>query len=514
MTKLTPAKKILLFLLVLCLAAAPLHMLAFAASFHDVPVAHWSHSYVEKAAENALVNGTGDGRFAPDAPVSYAEWSTMLCNLLYAADVETYLTLTSSRLGAWYLPYVIVADRMDVLDGTDFLRYAESGKGWESDMSTAPVSRYDMAQTIHNVAQQQDWTSLSPISDETLAQARASISDWDAISDASCADAVAYCYAAGFLTGVDAQNRFAGADELSRGAAAAVLCRLLDAKNGTPPAFVAPTPPPAPTPTPEPTPEPTPTPAPAVVFPHPVTRLTIDSEAGLIGWPAVADAADYEVSVIEARRGYRDIAPLPAVVFRTGGATACAYSFNPRRQYTVSCTPLNSSGQSAGQTLETSIYIYSVWGAVTEYLADPIPSSSDPRLETITVNVWKLNADGSKSPGTASVTIHATLAPVFRTVFQEIFEGEEQFPIYSLGGWRVSSGEHGCGTAIDINANENYCLYADGRVVGSHWKPYEDPYSITPYGDVVRAFEKHGFTWGGDAWAGNIDYMHFSYYGR
>jgi hypothetical protein len=80
----------------------------------------------------------------------------------------------------------------------------------------------------------------------------------------------------------------------------------------------------------------------------------------------------------------------------------------------------------------------------------------------------------------------------------------------------MSSGrlsEHNYGTAIDINSNENYCLYTNGTTVGSFWKPYENQYSITPYGDVITAFERRGFTWGGDAWNNPKDYMHFSYFG-
>ena len=107
------------------------------------------------------------------------------------------------------------------------------------------------------------------------------------------------------------------------------------------------------------------------------------------------------------------------------------------------------------------------------------------------------------------------IADSVKAVFEEIYEGDEKFPIKDLGAyaWRGGTTEHNSGTAIDINYNENYCLYKDGSSVGSHWKPYEDEYSITPYGDVIRAFEKYGFTWGGDAWSNPKDYMHFSYLG-
>jgi hypothetical protein len=68
--------------------------------------------------------------------------------------------------------------------------------------------------------------------------------------------------------------------------------------------------------------------------------------------------------------------------------------------------------------------------------------------------------------------------------------------------------------AIDINPNENYQIYADGRTAGGiFWDPETSPYSIPEDGDVVLAFRQAGFSWGGNAWHSSHDYMHFSYLG-
>ncbi len=133
----------------------------------------------------------------------------------------------------------------------------------------------------------------------------------------------------------------------------------------------------------------------------------------------------------------------------------------------------------------------------------------------VTVPVW-LKRGGGKVAGEMVLTVHRGIADKIKLVFEDIFNGEEKFPIKGMGAyaWRGDGGEHNGGTAIDINATENYCLYSNGTIVGDYWKPYEDEFSITPYGDVIYAFEKHGFTWGGDAWRGTKDYMHFSYLGR
>ncbi len=142
-------------------------------------------------------------------------------------------------------------------------------------------------------------------------------------------------------------------------------------------------------------------------------------------------------------------------------------------------------------------------------------ADADAMQTDVTVPVWLLR-NGKKVEGKMELTVHQGIAEKVKLVFEEIFNGEEKFPVKAMGAyaWRGDGGEHNGGTAIDINANENYCLYSNGTVVGNYWKPYEDPYSINPYGDVIYAFEKYGFTWGGDAWRGTKDYMHFSYLGR
>lgn len=139
-------------------------------------------------------------------------------------------------------------------------------------------------------------------------------------------------------------------------------------------------------------------------------------------------------------------------------------------------------------------------------------------MTMVTVDVWVLTASGSKVPGKRSVMVNKAISETVKQIFKEIFEGPEKYPVKDIGGyaWRSSpTSEHRWGLAIDINANENYMIRKDGTIVaGSFWKPGENPYSIKPYGDVVTAFKKYGFSWGGDAWSMSNDYMHFSFLGE
>lgn len=141
-------------------------------------------------------------------------------------------------------------------------------------------------------------------------------------------------------------------------------------------------------------------------------------------------------------------------------------------------------------------------------------------MKTVTVPVWKLDEKGNKYSATLEVEVNVNLADDIVKIFSEIYKDHEKFPIKNLGGfsWRTTAfgsvSQHSFGTCIDINWDENYYCYPSGQAItGSFWKPYENPFSITPDGSVVKNFKKYGWTWGGD-WTNLRDYMHFSYLGK
>ena len=161
-----------------------------------------------------------------------------------------------------------------------------------------------------------------------------------------------------------------------------------------------------------------------------------------------------------------------------------------------------------------------VFGGEASYATE---EEAQAQMTTIEVPVWKL-WNGKKSPGTLHITINKALAQDLTEIFTEIYNDPEQFPFESAGGysWRGESSrsEHNQGTAVDVNADQNYSVRDAVPIAGSHWSPGEDPYSVTPGGSVVRIFAEHGWAWGGNAWSGHTDqsygyhdYMHFSYFG-
>jgi hypothetical protein len=78
--------------------------------FSDVPAWHWASGYVGTAAKMGIVNGIGNGLFAPETPVKYEEAITMVVRAL------GYEPMAQAR-GGYPFGYLIVANEIDLLDG-------------------------------------------------------------------------------------------------------------------------------------------------------------------------------------------------------------------------------------------------------------------------------------------------------------------------------------------------------------------------------------------------------------
>ena len=152
------------------------------------------------------------------------------------------------------------------------------------------------------------------------------------------------------------------------------------------------------------------------------------------------------------------------------------------------------------------------------YDGNGLPTSeaeNNQYLETFPVEY--LNASGNRV--TMNVTMHRKLKTEIQAIFREM--ADAGFKI--VGGdisyrqWGSDAGfqgrfpqsAHTYGHAFDVNPDQNYCIYGNGTVVGSHYSPGSDPYSVTP--QIINIWKAHGFYWGGD-WTSLKDYMHFSYF--
>ena len=176
-------------------------------------------------------------------------------------------------------------------------------------------------------------------------------------------------------------------------------------------------------------------------------------------------------------------------------------------------------------------------------------SEAAPFMRSVSIPMWAIDSSGQKYSTTGYLTVHYLVADEVQLIFNQIYNDPEQFPIYgySVGGARFSDTmRHSWGCAIDVNALFNCeCNFKSGYqkvTCGYGWWPYgmdgqtwvnrsassyhgslssASPYSISPYGSVVKAFNDYGWGWGGSGsnvpgtqkgWSsGNsFDFMHFS----
>lgn len=84
-------KKKFLALLLTLATAFSLAIPAFAAStdFSDVPTSHWAYSSIKWCADNGIVNGVGNNKFAPNDTLTGAQFSVMVARALYSDAVAS-----------------------------------------------------------------------------------------------------------------------------------------------------------------------------------------------------------------------------------------------------------------------------------------------------------------------------------------------------------------------------------------------------------------------------------------
>lgn len=278
----------------------------------------------------------------------------------------------------------------------------------------------------------------------------------------------------------------------------------------------------------------------------PVTR----EEAAIIAYRCfIRYGRDYDGQIKTSLRQTRDAKGnviqtlLKTITLSNGATVALANADNPDAPdinlpstgvavdngFAPSGTPLASKGEDGlyrlktySETLatgEAAVKEARIFGDGPKYSS---AAEADAHMSEVTVNVWKLNEEGKHYSSTLTFRINTILKDDIKAIFDEIYYSPYKAPLKDVAAysWRsaMSSGtysDHNYGTAIDLNYNENYCVYASGTVVGSFYDPAGSVYSFPKDGIVVQTFAKYGWLWGGNAWvSGTRDYMHFSYLGK
>ena len=172
---------------------------ATVAGFTDVAADAWYASFVATVAEKGLFSGKGNGIFAPNDSMTYAEFLVVLSQ--FSGE-----TVTPVEGGAWYEGYVNWAQP---------LIPAGMAEGFNPN---APITRQDMAALFGTFLNAYDY-SAEPVNQNDPAFT-------DAASIADYADSgVERCYQLGIMSGKD-NNRFDPAGTTTRAEVAVTMTQM------------------------------------------------------------------------------------------------------------------------------------------------------------------------------------------------------------------------------------------------------------------------------------------------
>lgn len=169
-------------------------------TFSDVKSTDWFKTYVEKAATAGLINGTGNGKYEPQANLELAQAMV----LAYQIDSKATGRTLPQASGAWYMPYYQYCLDNGIITASQVS---------QSDL-TRKASRFEMVAILDKAVPADN---LKPVKTVT------SIPD---LTEGAPYGATVYkWYRAGILSG-DSEGRFNGGSDISRAEMAVILCQL------------------------------------------------------------------------------------------------------------------------------------------------------------------------------------------------------------------------------------------------------------------------------------------------
>lgn len=452
---------------------------------------HWAADYIATAMEQNMFQGITETEFCPNEPMTRGMFVTVLGRIT-GIDPASYddwymdnlYTDVSSK--AYYAPYINWATRFGIANGM--------GQG--TFMPDEPVTREQIAALLVRYASIFNY-NLNAITEDIV----------DSFTDAAtistyAVSSVESMRLIGLINGrpqYDGSYIFDPQGKTTRAEAAAVLCRFLQSMEKNYELTLS---------------DPT-----SITMEPESVELKIGESTSLVYTLLPQDATNQTITWVSENPSIAKVDSSGVVTALDQGVVEVyAYTWNGLfASTTVTCqkeTSLSSSQETYeercmrifGEVVPRSGYSYRSYYKTDE--------EAQKHMVPVTIQAWDF-ADSTKTTKitkTYTLYVHENIADTAVAIFDEIYNGQEQFPINSVGCYRFELGsEHSIGVAIDINPNENYYLDRYGYQVGSYWKPGIDPYSIPTDGEVAQIFNKYGFTQG--IWSTVVDYMHFSYFG-
>lgn len=182
-------------------------------TFGDVPASHWAHDDIKRLAARHIAEGTGAAEFAPNRPVSRAEFATLLARALKLQPGEESLPFADVKGDQWYAEAVASVYEAGLIFGRNDNRFAPEETITREEMAVMLVRAY--AWMNGNDVNASDQGGASEFADGSR------ISDWAAPS-------VGLAHRLGFVQGTGG-GLFAPRQMLTRAQGAKVVMKLLDA---------------------------------------------------------------------------------------------------------------------------------------------------------------------------------------------------------------------------------------------------------------------------------------------
>lgn len=179
------------------------------ATFSDVSSSDWFYNGVKNVYDMNLMDGMGNGVFAPSQTVPWSQAVTIAARVRAAYYGEEIPTVD----GPWYAPYVAYAQNSGILPDNH-----PDGNAW----NTTPIDRQSIAYLFQAMVKPEDFPVISNLA----------IPDLDQVSEDK-RSAVQFLYSAGVLTGKEG-NRFDPYGAATRGELACLLTNLLRPAYRTP----------------------------------------------------------------------------------------------------------------------------------------------------------------------------------------------------------------------------------------------------------------------------------------
>jgi hypothetical protein len=181
--------------------------------FNDIKD-HWAKKEMELLISYSIFEGVTKNNFAPNEPITRAEFTTLLVRVLGLTTEQTALAFSDVKNEDWYAGPISAAVKVGLINGYEDGSFNPNGKMTREQMAVMIARMMKYAGSSVNAQQNSDQV-LSKFLDQQ------SISAWAKESLAICADA-------GIIQGVTEQTIVPGANA-TRGEAAVMLDRLLHA---------------------------------------------------------------------------------------------------------------------------------------------------------------------------------------------------------------------------------------------------------------------------------------------